>query len=236
MSDSPKPLVAQLNAEQLNELMTVGDALFLKRIALAQGLSDATTFGLARPGEFTMGKPKRPPEVSEDFVNLGNTIRVVVGPIRPHALLMEGREVIEESFDPKDPVFERIQAQASARFKKGNKKRNPMFGTDCLVYVLATKSFATISFMKTARREARPLIALSGQVVDIFAHLIEGKDNSWFVPRVRPLVEAVSPPQITDTEHNAALSAFNTGKGGGAEDEEDEASDESSDNVSRRPR
>lgn len=235
MTDKPQTLVAQLNAEQLNELMTVGDALFLKRIALAQGLSDATTFGLARPGEFTMGKPKRPPEVSEDFVNLGNTIRVVVGPIRPHALLMEGREVLEESFDPKDPVFERIQAKAQARFKKKG-KQNPMFGTDCLVYVLATKSFATISFMKTARREARPLIALSGQVVDIFAHLIEGKDNSWFVPRVRPLVDPVAPPQITDTEHNAALSAFNTGKGGGAEDEEDGDGDEPSDNVSRRPR
>lgn len=235
--------VPELGNDILDDLILSGDPTFLKRLSIAQGLSDVVQkHGKAVPGEFTYGDPKNDAE----FVNLGKRLLAVVGPARAHAMVMHERQVKEESFDVNDPVFIRIRQKADSRSTpRGEGKPAYQYGTDWLMYVIGSadggkklEKFAVMPFMKTARREAKPLSALTGQVVEIFAFMIEGKKHTWFVPRVRPLTEQPSYVPIDEKYHNQARLAFKTGGGSGADDEDDDdASEEAPPPPSnRRPR
>jgi hypothetical protein len=220
MSDNKNlPTVASVDRAMFDDLVNRGDPLFLKRLALAQGLSDSVKKRKAQLGDFTVG-------VGEDLVNLGPEVKMVVGPMRPHALHLIDGEVEAESFNPDDSVFKKIQQKALAKGKR-QQGDSPMFGVDCLFFIPSHGLFVTYFFSKTARREARPLFELAGQLIELYSVEVEGKNNSWFVPRVQKLDQAANPPPVIDSSlHATALASFNVGGGAGVEDEEDDTTEE----------
>lgn len=216
MSESKQlPTVAAVDRAMFDDLVNRGDPFFLKRLSLAQGLSDSVKKRKAQLGDFTYG-------VGDELVNLGPKVRLVVGPLRPHALHLIDGEVEAESFDPSDPVFKKIQSYAMSKTKRPQGD-SPAFGMDCLFYIPEKNVFATYFFSKTARREARPLFDLAGQLIELYSVEVEGKKNSWYVPRVQVLDQGANPPPVIEGSlHATALASFNVGGGAGDDAETDD--------------
>lgn len=236
MSDEKMQLAVPLvSNDALDDLILSGDPTFLKRISLAQGLSDTVAkHKVAAAGDFCYGNPNE----RETFRNLGPKFLCVVGPARAHALTMHDKKVTEESFDVTDPVFIKIRNKADSRSTpKGKGKPAYMYGTDWLVYVPAVQAFAVLPFMKTSRRNAKPMSAENGRIVEIYSHFID-KENSWYVTKVNVLPVQPELPVIDGKLHNQSLLAFKVGGGSGEEEgEAEEASDEQpADTSGRRPR
>jgi len=124
-----------------------------------------------------------------NFTDLGQSVDVLVITWRPKAIEM-GEEIITV-YDPKNPLFEKIQ------LKSDEKDSGCMFGIEFLVWVAAQKQFATF-FMgsKSSRREAPNVKALLRKAATLKSHLIEGKKYKWQSPCVTPCSTPFDTPEI----------------------------------------
>jgi hypothetical protein len=115
--------------------------------------------------------------VDQDFVDLGESIDLLVIDWRPKAIEM-GDEVMSV-FDVEDPEFKRIQSLA------GEKDSGCMFGPEYLVYEPTQGVFATF-FMGSAslRREARAMNTRLRKLATLVPVKISTRKYTWFTPKV----------------------------------------------------
>lgn len=206
--------VATYDAAMLNELANKGRAQFLQRIGLLQPLSDeAQGSDVFKAGMFTLGfgddlavlgsKDSRGRDKASQVL-YGSCFRAVVGPWRPHALLIEKRAVLAESFDPFSDAFKAIQEEFLAKRKREG--GGAQFGADYLFYLPDLQVFAVYFFSKTARAAIEHVERNSGKLIQISSRLVEAKNN-WWVPEVVDLADQTYTP-AEGKAHTFALSVF----------------------------
>lgn len=159
-------------AETFRDL-TGGDQ-FLQRITLLQKMSDGIG-DVGKVGEYVFGMDKD---------NLGNEVEVIVGPWRPHALVLVDGEVEAEAFDSADPLFQQIKGEAVKTKSRMIEGRTAMYGVDFLFFVIELQQFGTFFFTKTARREASKVEPLQGRRALLTSSLVETKRYSWYTPKI----------------------------------------------------
>jgi len=158
--------------ELFNELTKGPD--FLTRMSLCHPLSDVVNKAGVKPGNFYLNW-------GEEAIDLGNEVVVVIGPWRPHALLLENKEAKAESFDPESEEFKSIQ-----QTQKKGQETVPLVGVDYLLHLPEHNETAVFFFNKTAVRAAKDLAKLqqdghrSALLTSFFN---EGKKNSWWIPK-----------------------------------------------------
>lgn len=191
--------------EGLQELMTAGLASFLEPLSIAQPLSEACTGGGARPGDWLSGFGDDQIVVNDERDDEGGIVHVVLGPIRPHALLLVKKEVKSESFVQDSKEFQDIQKEAMSRSK--DQERRAMFGPDFLAYRITSKKFCVYFCSKTARREAPALLEVLTRPVKLGVKKVEGKAGTWWVPRLVGVLQG-DPPTIDGKLLEATLKVF----------------------------
>lgn len=168
--DKPKS-----DGELFNELTKGPD--FLTRMSLCHPLSDVVNKAGIKPGNFYLNW-------GEEAIDLGNEVVVVIGPWRPHALLLRNKEAELESFDPESEEFKQIQ-----QTQKKSQEVVPLVGIDYLLHLPEHNETAVFFFNKTAARAAKDLYKLAEeghQVALLTSFFNEGKKNSWWIPKAEP--------------------------------------------------
>lgn len=166
-------------------------------LTLLQGGSDIVmkrTLKGAAGGMYVLGKQKL----------LGDEFLAVPSISRPRAMIFEDGQVTLETFDPSSEAWGKCKAQ-----KKGGNT-----GIEFLLWIPDEECFATFYFKNTAKsvgakvveaREARQLACFTST-------MIEGKENSWYVPVVEG-VDADGPVVMpTEEQQQEALLAFESYK------------------------
>lgn len=192
---------------------------FLKRLKVVQGLSKEVNKKQATPGDFVFG-------FGDGLINLAGQFQAVVGPYRPHALHLMGREVEAESFDDTSEEFKKIERRAKLRKNQREENESAMYGLDFLFWLPGLGEYGVYFFSKTAREKAKPLLAAAGKLVTIKAELTETPEFSWYKPHVAKIEDVTStdPRHFpTESQRDDAIALFNNGGGGGPDDVEDDA-------------
>lgn len=129
------------SAAALARLVTRSGGLNLPRVVVQYSLSDAVQAGLAEPRDFLLGDR-----------NLGKSFVAFVGPWRPHAVLLEDRQLHGESFDPTSPVFAEIAREAQQR--RRSEQRSARVGVEFLLWLPRARRIALFEFSNRATRNA----------------------------------------------------------------------------------
>jgi hypothetical protein len=198
--------------DRANALLSGGG--FLKRVKVLQGLSKEVNQKKGTPGDFCHG-------FGDQLINLGGQFQAVVGPYRPHALHLMGREVEAESFDDQSEVFKKIERRANLRKNQREEDESAMFGLDFLFWFPGLSQYGVFFFAKTARENAKPLLSAAGKLVTIKAVLTETPKFSWFKPQVMKAEDVVSTDPThfpTKDQRDNAIALFEAGSGGGDDD------------------
>jgi len=132
----------------------------------------------------------------QNMRDIGTTVDILIIAWRAKAIEM-GAEVIT-IFDTKNPAFQRIQDRAD------EKDSGCMFGPEYLVYVPATKEFATF-FMgsKSSRREAPGVKARMFKSGTLKSQLVKTKKYQWQVPMCVPCSTAFEMPDSDEIKVQA---------------------------------
>lgn len=178
MTDENKGVIRQDDAG-LADLISGGSDAFVPRLDLLQPSSPAVADDKGKPGEYLFFGEQ----------NLGTAFPVVVGPWRPHALVMDSGQVAAESFDPNSEEFDSIMQESQSG--KKTEGRTAMHGVDMLLWLPTIGKFAIFFFKKTARKEAPEFRKIAStpdnpQVGEMYSHKVETTQYKWWVPKVRP--------------------------------------------------
>lgn len=149
-------------------------ANFLPRVMLMGSNSTAVKEGKINQGRYALVRSK------DSLEDLSPELPVLVLGWRPKAMQI-GDDSVISIFNPKSTEFLRIATKADS----GEQDTGCMYGPEFLVWVPATKSFATF-FMssKTARREAPQMKALMGKGALLKCQLIKAGKFAWHGPVV----------------------------------------------------
>ncbi len=116
----------------------------------------------------------------------GKRVVVLICGWREKAMhLKNGDSLVAMSFDPASEVYKKIQAEEKGDHPKGTSYST---GPDFLFWIPHLKKFATFYLkgsFKTGSSKFHPLI---GKMCVLEAYWFEGGKNSWWKPRVRPLL------------------------------------------------
>ena len=134
-------VVARPSARALDRLVARSGGLELSRVVLQYALSDAVQEGCAEPRDFLLGDR-----------NLGKSFVALIGPWRPHALVLLDRRVLAESFDPTSPVFAEIALEAQRR--RRSERRSARVGAEFLLWLPRERRIALFEFSNRATRNA----------------------------------------------------------------------------------
>lgn len=161
---SPKDVGQSREAE---EALTKSDRL--QFLTLIQGGSEAVTKKEPKgvtAGAYVLGKK----------VLLGDEFDSIVSISRPRAMIFENNKVTVETFDPSSEEWSKCKA---AR-KGGNT------GIEFLLWIPSQQAFATFYFKNTAREVGADAARCrdAGMVARFSSRVVDGKENSWFVPVV----------------------------------------------------
>lgn len=168
---------------------------FMKYVSLLQGSSGALTeLDGAKPGFYSLGKD----------VLLGAEFEAVVSISRPRAILFANNEMAAESFDPKSAEWSKIK----------NTRKGGNTGLEFLLWIPAHKCFATYYFKNTAKPEGAKAVACreSGSLAKFSSRMIEGKENSWYVPVVRSAGAVTDKHLPSDEAQAEAVAQFESYK------------------------
>ncbi len=129
------------SARSLDRLVTQSGGLDLPRVVLQYDLSDAVQEGRAEPRDYLLGDR-----------NLGKSFVAIVGPWRPHAVVLKDRTVYAESFDPASPTFAEIALEAQQRRRTA--ERSARVGVEFLLWLPRARRIALFEFANRATRNA----------------------------------------------------------------------------------
>ena len=184
-----------LAPEQFNALVQTSE--YIRPLNILQQMSkvfqDPQFNGRAGQIIFDMSAPTRK--------LLGNTVDIVPIMYRPHAMLIKNDEIVKETFDLNDPIYNEIQGLAAT------KEKGALPGLDFLVWVPAVKSYAVYFMYKTATRIAPEIKSRMKQPITLGSKLVEYNGNSWYTPTVTPTTAEIELP--TDVEElNKVIDLF----------------------------
>lgn len=201
----PAPATTALAGVQTSDMMAAGfdekdyanfasSIEFLPRLQLCGASSNLCKEGKQPVGTYATVKDK------ENHTDLGKQCNVFVCGLRLKALeIIEGtgpQAGIFSFFDPKSDEFGRV-AKLSLE-----KDTGCLAGPEFLVYIPATKQFATF-FMasKSMRNEAPAIKALLGKACTLTISLAENKKKQkWHVPKALPCSIPLDPPNNDDLQ------------------------------------
>lgn len=161
---------------------------FLPRLQLCGASSDLCKESKVPIGTYAVVKDK------DNFADIGKSINLFVCGLRLKALeIIQGPEGgVYNFFDPKADEFKRVANLSN------EKDTGCLAGPEFLVYIPATKQFATF-FManKSMRNEAPSVKALLGKAATLTISLAENKKKQkWHVPKALPCtIPLENPPQ-----------------------------------------
>ena len=173
---------------------------FLPRIQLIGTNSSLSQENQVAAGNYALIR------ATDDFVDLGPNVDVVVMAWRPKALCVGDGEVTAV-YDRNDPEFTRI-TEASEVQDSGC-----MFGPEFLIYIPELDVFATYYMQsKTARRAARQVKTRMHKGATLKSHLIKAKKYRWYGPQVIPCTTIPDLPQDFETTANSVIVDFQNPK------------------------
>ena len=174
-------------ADVFDDYVTTSE--YIPRIQLMTGNSGLVQQGNAQVGEYVFINTK------DDFTPLGKEVDILVCSWRLKAMQVGDGSVVSV-FDPADPNFGKIRAQASV------KDSGCMCGVEFLLWIPAVNAFATFYMAsKSAQREAKKVRSFIDEEnnapgpATLKAAFIETKRFKWHAPVVTTCSTPFSPPE-----------------------------------------
>ncbi len=177
----PSDLAGGALAETFDDIVKSGD--YLGRLQLFGSKSDACATGEIGIGHWGLVR-------GDDITDLSGEDDIIIIGWRAKALDTSGDALIID-FDSKSDTFADIKGRA------GTRDSGCMFGPEFLVYLPEQAVFATYYMSsKTARREAKKVVALEGKAATFKCRLIETPKYKWHGPVVLPCsAPVIAPPE-----------------------------------------
>jgi hypothetical protein len=179
---------ALVTQEFFDDLAKRGE--YIPPISLFQKMSEAPDGVNIKYGEFLFNQKE----------NWGKSFDAVPIVYRPHAMLIENKKVVKQTYK-QDKIFEEIKAMKDAGVN------GALPGIDFLCWIPSKKIFAIYFLYKTALKGAgQDFRANVGKFVTIQSKHVEHKGNAWETPEVIPSTNSYEPPLEDDL--NKALEMF----------------------------
>lgn len=177
---------AMIESSEEDLLAVAGASGFLPRLQLFGSSSDAVKEGKIGVAHWGVVRGK------DQLEDLGKETDILVIAGRAKALDI-AQDTAVTSYDRNSDTFKDIASRSSAQGSKC------MFGPEFLVYIPASKTYATLFLCSpTARRETRPLHSRLGKAATCKSHLIEGKKFKWHGPVFVPCTTPFDIPPVDE--------------------------------------